>query len=176
MDIGLLLLHAVVGLIMAGHGAQKLFGWFGGPGVPGTTGMVEQLGWRPSRIFALVLGTAELLGGLALALGFGTPFAAAAIIAVLANAAWVVHRPHGLWNTGGGYEFPLVLIAAAAALAFTGPGRFSLDHLLDWNLAGTAWGVTALALGALGWLAGVAARAWAARQAGHSHHTSGQPA
>ncbi|MEU0094848.1 DoxX family protein [Kribbella sp. NPDC006257] len=173
MDVGLLLLHAVVGLIMAGHGAQKLFGWFGGHGVRGTAGFVESLGWRPARPFALALGVAEFVGGLALAIGFATPLAAAALIAVLANAAWTVHRPNGLWNTAGGYEFPLALIAASAALAFTGPGVYSLDHALGWNLSGDEWGLTALALGALGWLVGTAARSWVSR---HSDRTIGQAA
>ena len=92
----------------------------------------------------------------------------------MANAIWVVHRHHGLWNTDGGYEFPLVLIATAATLAFTGTGRFSLDHLFGWNLTGIGWGVTALALGALGWLVGIAARY---RTSGHvEHHTIGQTA
>ncbi|MEU8221430.1 DoxX family protein [Kribbella sp. NPDC048915] len=170
MDLGLLLLHGAVGLIMAGHGAQKLFGWFGGQGVQGTTEMVEKLGWRPARSFAVLLGLAEFLGGLGLAVGFASPLAAAAIIAVLANAAWVVHRPHGLWNADLGYEYPLTLIVAAAALAFTGPGRYSLDHALAWNLSGVDWGVAALALGGLGWLCGTVAR-----HVRHEH-PSGQPA
>jgi putative oxidoreductase len=170
MDVGLLVLHAAVGLIVAGHGAQKLFAWFGGQGVQGTTGFVEKLGWRPARAFALLLGAAELVGGLALAVGFATPLAAAAIIAILANAAWVVHRPNGLWNAAGGYEYPLALIAAATSLAFTGPGQYSVDHMIGWNLSGVEWGVAALALGALGWLLGTVAR--------HikQEHPVGQPA
>jgi putative oxidoreductase len=170
MDVGLLVLHGVVGLIMAGHGAQKLFGWFGGHGVQGTAGFVEKLGWQPARAFAVLLGAAELLGGLALAVGFLTPLAAAAVIAVLANAAWVVHRPHGLWNNLGGYEYPLVLIAAATSIAFTGPGRYSVDHVSGWNLSGVDWGVAALAVGVLGWLLGAAAR-----HISHNH-PAGQPA
>jgi putative oxidoreductase len=157
MEFGLLLLRAVVGLLMAAHGAQKLFGWFDGHGIEGTGGFLESLGWRPGRPFAVLLGAAELLGGLALALGFATPVAAALLAGVLANAAWTVHRRNGLWNTEGGYEFPLTLAAAALALAFTGAGALSLDAALGWALAGTGWGLTALALGALGWLLGVGA-------------------
>ncbi|HZX02825.1 DoxX family protein [Kribbella sp.] len=170
MDVGLLVLHAVVGLLMAGHGGQKLFGWFDGHGLRGTAEFVEKLGWRPGRAFALLLGASELAGGLGLTVGFATPLAAAAIIAVLANAAWVVHRPHGLWNNSLGYEYPLALVAAAASLAFTGPGRYSLDQVLGWSLSGIDWGVAALALGALGWLLGSVAR--------HLKHGSpaGQPA
>jgi putative oxidoreductase len=170
MDVGLLLLHGVVGLIMAGHGAQKLFGWFEGQGLPATAEFVAKLGWRPGRTYALLLGAAELAGGLGLAVGLATPLAAAAIIAVLVNAAWVVHRPHGLWNNTIGYEYPLTLIAAAASLAFTGPGRYSLDHVFGWNLSGTEWGVAALALGGLGWLFGTVARHV------QQGHPSGQPA
>jgi putative oxidoreductase len=178
MNVGLLLLRVVVGLVMAGHGAQKLFGWFGGHGVPGTTGFVQSLGWRPARAFALLLGAAEFLGGLGLAFGFATPFAAAAVTAVLANAAWVVHRRNGLWNTAGGYEYPLVLIAAAVSLAWTGPGVYSLDHVLGWGPARTLGGLLALGLGALGWLAGVATRRWATHTAHHhgAGRTIGQPA
>jgi putative oxidoreductase len=171
MNVGLVLLRVVVGLVMAGHGAQKLFGWFAGPGVTGTTGFVQSLGWRPARVFALLLGAAELLGGLGLVFGFATPFAAAAVTAVLANAAWVVHRRNGLWNTAGGYEYPMVLIAAAVGLAFTGPGLYSLDHALGWDLSGAHGGLLALGLGALGWLAGLAAREWAAPS---HHHDAGQ--
>jgi putative oxidoreductase len=176
MDIAILLLRLVVGLLMAGHGAQKLFGWFGGPGPRGTAGFVESLGWRPARAFALLLGATELLGGLALAVGLATPLAAAALIAVLANAAWVVHRRHGLWNTAGGWEYPLVLITAALALAYTGAGRYSLDHLFGWSLSGTRWGLTALALGVAGWLTGEVARVWGNRRAHQVEHRAGQPA
>jgi putative oxidoreductase len=158
MDIGLLVLRAVVGLLLAGHGAQKLFGWFGGHGLRGTTGFLESLGWRPGRTFALLLGAGELAGGLALALGFVTPLAAAALMAVLANAALVVHGRNGLWNTEGGFEYPLVLACVALALAFTGPGRFSLDQLIGWHTGGVVWGFAAVLLGVLGLVVGLAAQ------------------
>ncbi|GAB2983950.1 hypothetical protein GCM10017788_39880 [Amycolatopsis acidiphila] len=174
MDIGLLLLRAVIGLLMAGHGAQKLFGWFGGHGVPGTAGFLESLGWRPGRAFALLLGAAELVGGLALALGFATPFAAAVLMAVLANAALVVHGRHGLWNTAGGFEYPLALIGSTLALAFTGPGRFSLDHLVGWATSGPVWGFAAVVVAMLGLVVGMAAHERGAR-AGHDQ-TLGQAA
>lgn len=152
MNVGLLLLRAVVGLLLAGHGAQKLFGWYGGHGLQGTAGFLESLGWRPGRVFAVVLGTLELAGGCALALGLLTPLAAGALAAVLLSAAWFVHRRNGLWNHAGGVEFPLTLAAAALALGFTGAGRFSLDHLFGWSLSGTAWGVGAVAVMLAGWL------------------------
>ena len=158
MDAGLLLLHGVVGLLLAGHGAQKLFGWFGGHGLQGTAGFVESLGWRPGQVFAGLLGVLELGAGLALALGFATPLAAGMLAAVLANAAWFVHRRNGLWNTAGGFEYPLALAAAAVSLAFPGAGRVSVDHLLGWSPAGPGWGALAAGLGVAGLLAGATAR------------------
>jgi putative oxidoreductase len=158
MEVGLLLLRFVTGSLLAGHGAQKLFGWFGGHGLRGTAGFVESLGWRPGRRFAALLGLAELAGGAALALGLGTPLAAGVIVAVMLNAAWFAHRDKGLWNTEGGYEYPLTLASVAVALGITGAGRYSLDHALGWSLAGPRGAAIALGLGVAGWLAGAAAR------------------
>jgi putative oxidoreductase len=158
VDTGLLLLRLLVGVLMAAHGAQKLFGWFSGHGLQGTTDFLESLGWRPGRTSAILLGGAELAGGLALAFGAGTPVAAGVVIAVLANAAWVVHRPNGLWNTAGGYEYPLVLAGSALALAVTGPGRFSIDQLAGWQLPAPAGAVLALGVAVIGWLVGDTAR------------------
>ncbi|MFG2056182.1 DoxX family protein [Micromonospora sp. NPDC048930] len=158
MDVGLLLLRVLIGVLLAAHGAQKLFGWFAGHGLRGTADFLESLGWRPGRVFAVLLGTAELAGGLALAFGAGTPVAVGVIIAVLANAARIVHRPHGLWNTDGGYEYPLVLMGSALAVAVTGPGRFSIDHLAGWHPSPALGAVLALGVGVIGWLAGDSAR------------------
>jgi putative oxidoreductase len=158
------------------HPGRRDTGWFGGPGPQGTARFVASLGWRPARAFALLLGATELLGGLALGVGLATPLAAAALIAVLANAAWVVHRRHGLWNSAGGWEYPLVLITAALALAYTGAGRFSLDHVLGWQLGGTRWGLTALALGVVGWLSGELTRLWGTHRPGLVDHEAGQAA
>ena len=174
MDVGLLLLRAVVGLLLAGHGAQKLFGWYGGHGLQGTAGFLESLGWRPGRAFAVILGGLELAGGLALALGLLTPLAAGALAAVLASAAWFVHRRNGLWNQGGGVELPMVLAVAALALGFIGAGRFSLDHLLGWSLRGASWGLWTLTIMLAGWLAAAAARRLPARE--RSGTTVGQAA
>lgn len=146
MDVGLMLLRVIVGALFIGHGAQKLFGWFGGHGLAGTAGYLASLGWRPAKPYAALLGFLELAGGLALLAGFGTPLAGAALAAVMLLAIWYQHRPHGLWNTQGGMEFPLVLATASVALAFTGPGRYALDHLFGWQLAGTRWGLAALLL------------------------------
>lgn len=150
MNLGLLALRLVVGLLFAGHGAQKLFGAFGGSGIEGTAAGFEKGGLRPARAHAWIAGLSELGGGLLLALGLLTPFAAAAIIAVMTAAIVGVHAPKGVWNTAGGYEYNLVLIAAAFGLAATGAGAWSLDGVLDLNLAGAGWAVAALAAGVLG--------------------------
>jgi putative oxidoreductase len=150
MSIGLLILRLVVGLTLAAHGAQKLFGWFGGYGIAGTGQFFEQLGFRPGRVQAALAGLAETAGGLSLAAGFLTPAAAAAVVAVMLVAVVSVHLKSGFFAQAGGYEYPLVLAAAAVALAFTGPGRVSLDHALGVSWSGEAWGLAALAAGLIG--------------------------
>lgn len=155
MDLALLILRVVVGAFFIGHGAQKLFGAFGGHGLAGTGQFFESLGMRPGRLQALAAGVAEFGGGLLLVLGFLTPVAAAMIIAVMAVAIITVHATKGPWVTDGGYEYNAVLAAAAVALAGVGPGEFSLDYALDWNLAGTEYALGALATGLLGAIAAV---------------------
>jgi putative oxidoreductase len=147
VGIGPLLLRIVVGLLFVGHGTQKLFGWFGGYGPKGTGQFMESLGYKPGVPMATMAGLAEAGGGLLLALGFLTPLAAAAIIGVMTNAILSVHLPKGIWNSDGGLEFPLVMATAAAAVAFTGAGRWSLDRAFGWNLSGWHWGLPAVALG-----------------------------
>jgi putative oxidoreductase len=146
MDIGLLVVRALIGLILFGHGAQKLFGWFGGPGLPTAGKGMESLGYRPGTLFAFVAGATEAGGGLLLALGLLTPLAAAAIMGTMLNAALSVHVKNGFWATKGGYEYTLALGGVAAGLGFTGAGAYSLDHAAGWVLGGTAWGLSALAL------------------------------
>ena len=150
MSFGLLILRLVVGLTLAAHGAQKVFGWFGGYGLAGTGQFLEQLGFRPGRVQAALAGTAELVGGLFLAAGFLTPAAAAAVVAVMLVAAVSVHIKKGFFATNGGYEYTLVLGGAALALAFTGPGAFSLDQALGISWSGDAWGLASLAAGLIG--------------------------
>jgi putative oxidoreductase len=147
MSIGLLIVRLVVGLTLAAHGAQKLFGWFGGYGIAGTGQFFEQLGFRPGRVQAALAGLAETAGGLFLAAGFLTPVAATAVVAVMLVAAVSVHLKSGFFAQAGGYEYPLVLAAVAVALAFTGPGAVSLDHALGVSWSGEAWGLAALAAG-----------------------------
>jgi putative oxidoreductase len=150
MDLALIALRLVVGLLFVGHGAQKLFGVFGGGGLDGTTQMFDNIGLRPSWLQARAAGTAEFAGGALLALGLFTPFAAAALIAVMTAAVLTVHGPNGIWNTNRGYEFNLVMVAAAFALAGIGAGSWSLDNAFGFDLSGTAWAIGALLVGAVG--------------------------
>jgi putative oxidoreductase len=149
MDEGLLLLRVLVGLIVAAHGSQKLFGWFGGGGIRGTAAFFGSLGYRAPAVFALLAGLAELGGGLALAAGLLTPLAAAGVVVVMLNAIESVKFRNGFWAGSGGYELELLLLGTAVALAATGPGRYSLDRALglDDDLSGYGWGGAALALG-----------------------------
>jgi putative oxidoreductase len=144
MDVGLLLVRAVLGAIMAAHGAQKLLGWFGGHGLAGTGGWLESMGFKPARLHARVVALAELGGGLLLALGLLTPLGAAAVSGVMLVAIATVHWSNGFFNTSGGYEFNLLIAATAIALAITGPGALSIDYLAGRVLAGPAWGIAAL--------------------------------
>ncbi len=149
MDIGVLIIRLVVGGLMFGHGTQKLFGWFGGHGVQGTKGFLSSLGYPAAGTLAVVTGLAEAGGGLLLATGMLTPLAAAAISGVLLNAIITAHWPK-VWNTDGGLELPLALSASALGVAFAGPGRFSLDRVIGWDLQGTEWGLAALGLALAG--------------------------
>ena len=147
MDEGLLILRLVVGLTMAAHGSQKLFGWFGGGGLAGTGAFFGSLGYRAPATFALLAGLTEFLGGLALAAGFLVPLAAMGIAVVMLNAIESVKFQGGFFAGNGGYEFEFVLLSAAIALATTGPGRFSLDRAIGWDdeLSGYAIGGAVLA-------------------------------
>jgi len=153
MAYGILFLRVIVGLLLFAHGAQKLFGWFGGPGPRGTAGFFGSLGFKRRHTLpkALMAGVSEA-SGLLFALGFLTPFAALAIASVMVVAVGTVHWRNGLWVTNGGYEFNLVLWAVAIAVAASGPGRFSLDGAINWteHLSGVWWGVGVLVVSLLG--------------------------
>src|SRR5882724_1866869 len=122
MSIGILILRLAAGLTLAAHGTQKLFGWFGGYGLTGTGGFLEQLGFVPGRRNALVAGLAETGAGLLLALGLATPVAAAVALSVMVVAGVSAHAPKGFFAHNGGYEYTLLLGVAALSVAFTGPG------------------------------------------------------
>ncbi|MFG3657095.1 DoxX family protein [Streptomyces sp. NPDC047706] len=128
-DLGLLLLRLGTGGVLAAHGAQKLFGWFGGAGLEGTGQFMESVGYRPGKLSATMSGLAEWGGGTLLALGLATPAAGAAAAGGMAGAC-AVHAPNGFFNQEGGYEHPAALGLAATSLALAGPGRLSLDHVL----------------------------------------------
>ena len=150
MAIGLLILRLFVGLTLAAHGAQKLFGWFGGYGLAGTGGFLEQLGFFPGKRHALFAGLAELVGGLLLALGFATPLAAALIISVMFVAIATVHLKHGFFNHNQGYEYNLTLAVVALSVAIIGAGPLSVDAALGLQDAGPVWGLAALLAGVSG--------------------------
>ena len=138
MEYGLLLLRLVVGLLFAGHGAQKLFGWFGGGGPQGTAAFFSSLGYRRPAAMAILAGLSELGGGLLLTTGLLTPVAAFLLATVMLNAIATVVWPKGFL---GGYEFEVTLMTVAVALAATGPGEISLDDAIGWadNITGIAW-------------------------------------
>lgn len=129
-DQGLLLARLVLGLLMAGHGAQKAFGWFGGHGLAGVSGFFESLGFRPGRPFAIAAAYGELASGLLIALGFLGPIGPAIMLSVMIVAAVSVHWRNGLFVTSNGIEVPLIYAALAVTLALTGPGSLSLDTAL----------------------------------------------
>ncbi|MFJ4533620.1 DoxX family protein [Streptomyces nigrescens] len=148
-DAGLLLLRLTVGLILAGHGAQKLFGLFGGHGLEATGKGFEALGYRPGTFFAGLAGASEVLGGLGLAAGLLTPLAAAALIGVMINAM-ALAAPKGLWAETGGLEYPLTIAVVALTVAATGPGRFALDRPFRWGHGGWRSAAFALVAGGIG--------------------------
>lgn len=136
MDAGLLILRLVLGFLIAGHGVQKVSFHLGGKGLAGGTEEFRGDGFRGGRLTALTAGASQIGSGLFLAAGLLTPLAAMAAMGVM-TVAGSVKRPKGLWVQNDGYEYPLVLVVASAALALTGPGRWSADHAL----AVTPWPV-----------------------------------
>ncbi|OIK29462.1 DoxX family protein [Streptomyces malaysiense] len=156
-DLGLLLLRLGTGGVLAAHGAQKLFGWFGGHGLEGTGQFMESVGYAPGKASATAAGLAETGGGTLLALGLATPAAGAAAAGAMAGAA-AVHAPNGFFAQAGGYEYAATLGLATVGLAITGPGRLSLDHALG-HVLNRGWMVpAALAATAAGTAVVVGAR------------------
>jgi putative oxidoreductase len=178
MKIGRLLLRLVVGGLFVGHGVQKLFGWFDGPGLDTTAQGFEHLGLRPARPNAIAAGAAEAGGGALLAAGLETPFAASVLVATMLTAIHRVHAKNGPWVTNGGYEYNLVLIAAALALAEVGPGALSLDAARGRERSGSGWALAALVTGALGAIGSyaIAAAQPAPSEASAEQASNGEPA
>lgn len=173
MDFALLVLRIVFGLIFFGHGAQKLFGWFGGRGIEGTEKMLSKLNVYPTRIWAIIVGLSEALGGLGLAFGFLTPLAAALIIGVMLVAMIKVHWQFGMWNANRGIEFPLINLVLAAFLGLIGPGLLSIDALLNFDLSSGLTFLLALIVVLIGVAIGLAS-GQLAQMAGESRSGSGQ--
>ena len=130
IDLGLLVLRLAVGLTIAPHGAQKLFGWFGGYGIKGTGGWLESIGLKNGAFLAFLAGAAELFGGLGIAAGLFTPIAAAGVIVAMLVAIVTVHKGKGFFNSNGGSELPLLIALGALGVAITGPGAYSLAATL----------------------------------------------
>ena len=158
MDIALLLLRLTVGLTLAAHSTQKLFGWFGGPGLSATGQFFTVLGFPPGRRHALMAALGETVSGALLAVGLATPAAVAIVVSVMLVAVVTIHLGKGFFAQNGGYECPLVLAVAALTFAFTGPGSFSIDALVGLERSGTFWGTAALLAGLVG--GGVALLEW----------------
>lgn len=129
-ELGLLILRLVIGLTFAGHGAQKAFGWWNGPGLAGWRAAIGRMGFQPVELFVVLSIGAELVGGMLLALGLFTPLAGMVLIGQIVVIISKAHLPKGFWSTNGGYEYALSLGAAVVAVAFIGAGTLSLDHAL----------------------------------------------
>jgi len=168
MDAGLVLVRLVIGPLMAAHGAQKLFGWFGGYGLAGTGGFFEGLGFRPGRLFAAAAAVTEIASGVLVALGLLGPVGPALMLSVVVVSAMNMHWPN-VFAQAIGIEVPLLYGVTAAALALTGFGAYSLDAALGlsslWTPA-TSW--AALAIGVVGGLANLSLRRPAAQAPAHA--------
>jgi len=144
MDIGLFIIRVFFGLAIAGHGAQKLFGSFGGYGIKGTGGFFETIGFRPGAPFATAAGLSEMGGGLLMTAGLFTSFGAAAVLSAMLVAMVSVHLKNGFFAAGNGIELPFLYATAAFGIAFTGAGAISVDGLLGLSFLSEPYVVTAL--------------------------------
>lgn len=140
-DSALLILRLVAGGLLAGHGAQKLFGWFGGMGPEGTAGWLESMGLKPGRWWTYAAGAGEFGGGLLTALGFMHPVGPVGAIAASSMATFTAHAKKPIWNAEGGAELPLTNAAVALAVALAGPGKYSLDRMLGLRIPFTLLGL-----------------------------------
>lgn len=130
MNAAILVARLIIGLGVAAHGSQKLFGWFGGGGVRGTAAFMESLGYRPGGLYALAAGLGELFGGLLVALGVLNGVGPALIVLVMLVAILTVHAAHGYFNQNNGWELPAANIAGALAFDYAGFGNYSADRVL----------------------------------------------
>lgn len=148
-DVGILIVRLAVGLTFAAHGAQKVLGWWGGPGFAGWTGGIARMGLRPAPFWAAISAGVELVGGLLLALGFLTPIGSAFLVAQSIYIVVRTHLPRGFWNSGGGIEFPLQLLAGSLLIVATGPGAIAIDPAVGVDL-GVWWRAGSLAVAVFG--------------------------
>jgi len=148
LSLGLLIIRLVAGLTIAAHGAQKLFGWFGGPGPIKLEQGFRNQGFKSAWLWVFFVILGEVGGGLSFALGFLTPLGAAGIFGTMFMAIAKSHWKNGFWNSKRGIEFPLMLLTMAVGIALTGPGLYSLDALFGFTLPDTLLFVV-LALAAL---------------------------
>lgn len=164
MRLGRLLARLLIGGVFIGHGAQKWFGWFGGPGLDKTSGMMDSLEMRPAKAEAHLASGTETIGGAMVLTGAFTPLAAAGLIATMITAIRKVHLANGPWVRDNGYEFNLALIAGLLALVDGGPGRPSVDAALGLEDTGPGWALFALGAGAAGSTLAIEAGARAGQQ------------
>jgi putative oxidoreductase len=162
-DLALALVRAVVGLVIAAHGAQKVLGIWGGPGLAGWTQGITRMGMRPPVFWAWISAFAELAGGVAFAFGFIVPVVAAALTIQMGVAIARAHWGKGFWNSKGGIEFPFTLGAIAAINGVADPGVYSLDRALGLPAMGAGVFAAVLIVGLLAYLMG--SRAVAAESA-----------
>jgi putative oxidoreductase len=158
VDIALLILRLVLGLMFVGHGAQKLFGWFGGSGMKAWILGIGRMGLRPAWFWALVAALSEFGAGVLVTLGLLSPLGSLGIIAAMLMAIVQVHWPKGFWNSKGGIEFPLINLAVALALGLLGPGAYSVDAVLGIALPEPITLVGGLALVIVGVIAALMSR------------------
>ena len=176
MRLGMAVLRVVVGVLFMGHGLQKLMGWFGGHGLEGTGNFFDTIGLRPGRAQAALAGGAEAGGGALLALGLLTPVGAAMVTGSMAGAIAKVHASKGPWVSDGGYEYNLVLMSAAFAIAAAGPGAWSLDERLGIARSGAAVGLAELGAGLAGAAAAVSLGSRLGEAPGPEAENGGEPA
>lgn len=147
MQVGRLAARAVIGGLFIGHGTQKLFGWFGGPGIEGTEQMMGALEMHPPKANAYAAGLAETAGGALLVAGAATPLGGASLIGTMVTAIRKVHQSNGPWNTEGGWEYNAVLVAALLGIIDAGPGDLSVDAALGREEWGPGWALAGLGMG-----------------------------
>lgn len=131
VGIAFLVIRLILGLALMAHGTQKLFGWFGGGGIAATGRFFEGIGFRPGKLFALMAGLGEAVGGLLTLLGIGGALGPVLIVLVMLVAIGAVHHNKGFFSSSGGWELPITNVAAALGIAFGGNGLYSLDNALN---------------------------------------------